>query len=65
MVWGQFGKTLISKALIMGFMGFTRWDTNMLVSQRKILASGVIAQRQRPTTEFCVAVEYRLKSGYL
>ena len=35
-------------------------DTNILVSQRKILASGVIAQSQPPTPEFCIAVEYRL-----
>ena len=36
----------------------------MLVSQHKILASVVIAQRQPPTPEFCVAVEYRLYIFY-
>ena len=36
-------------------------DTNMLVSPTQKSGVGAIAQRQPPTPEFCVAVEYRLK----
>ena len=40
---------------------FAFLDTNMLVSQRQILASGALPNANPEHEVFCVGVEYRLK----
>ena len=50
------------RGLALNNANFHILDTNMLVSPTQNAGIGGIAQRQPPTPDFCIAVEYRLKS---